>query len=137
MTSWCTPKLEVRKSHIHGLGLFAREPIAAGEVCVHLDGREIDDAALDALVARGRPYSACALGPGRHLLQTDDDLTRFGNHSCEPSLAWDGDRTLHAARPIAAGEEATVDYAPMSRTGWTMECACGAPTCRGTVVGRR
>ena len=135
MASWCTPKLEVRKSHIHGLGLFAREAIEAGEVCVRVDGREIDDAALDALAARGKPYSACALGPGRHLLQTDDDLTRFGNHSCDPSLEWDGDRTLRAARAIAAGEEATVDYAPMSRSGWAMPCTCGAPQCRGTVEG--
>jgi SET domain-containing protein len=135
MVSWITGKLEVRKSPIHGLGLFAREAIAAGEVCARLDGREIDDTELDALVAGGKPFSAFALGGGRHILQSGDDLTRFGNHSCDPSLEWDGSRTLHARRAIAPGEEATVDYAPMSREGWSMPCNCGAKSCRGAVHG--
>jgi SET domain-containing protein len=135
VVSWITGKLEVRKSPIHGLGLFAREAITASELCARLDGREIDDAELDALMASGKPYSAFALGGGRHILQSGDDLTRFGNHSCDPSLEWDGRRTLRARRAIAPGEEATVDYAAMSREGWSMPCNCGAKTCRRTVRG--
>ena len=137
MPSWLSPKLEIRKSHIHGLGLFARARIEVGEVCARIEGRVVDDADLDEIVRRGRPYSGFALGGGRHVVQDDDDLTRFGNHSCEPTLAFADARALVAVETIEAGAEATVDYAPISRRSWTMQCRCGAPSCRGTITGTR
>jgi SET domain-containing protein len=132
--SWLHPAVEVRASPIHGNGLFAREPIAEGEVVVRIGGRAIDDAQLRAL---HEPYSACALGRGRHLLQDDDDPVRYGNHSCDPNLTARDGTTLAAARAIAPGEEITSDYAPMSTILWSMKCNCGTATCRGTVQGQR
>ena len=32
MSSWFNPKTEKRTSQLHGRGLFAREPISAGEI---------------------------------------------------------------------------------------------------------
>lgn len=63
-------------------------------------------------------------------------VARFINHSCEPNAEaqrWlAADRSVHiiivALRPIAIGEEVTIDY------GWNNEesaCHCGAARCRG------
>ncbi|MEN3342311.1 MAG: hypothetical protein V7644_1715, partial [Actinomycetota bacterium] len=32
-------------------------------------------------------------------------------------------------------DEITVDYALISRSGWSMRCDCGSPNCRGIVHG--
>ena len=61
---------------------------------------------------------------------------RFINHSCDPNAAAErwlaADHTLHivivAQRPIAIGEELTIDY------GWRnkdIACHCGTAKCRG------
>jgi uncharacterized protein len=131
--SWVHPAIEVRASPIHGNGLVTREPIAEGEVVVRIGGREIDDAQLRNLQ---EPYSVCALGHGRHLLQAEDDPVRYGNHSCDPNLTPIDAKTLAAARDIAADEEITTDYAPISVATWSMQCNCGAENCRRTVQGQ-
>jgi SET domain-containing protein len=57
------------------------------------------------------------------------------NHSCAPNLKT---RILrrhilyYSVRPIAPGEELTVDYRYDHDTD-RMPCSCGAPTCRGTM----
>ncbi len=45
-------------------------------------------------------------------------------------------RGLAALAPISAGEELTTDYALFDDHDGTMECRCGAPSCRATVSGR-
>ena len=43
--------------------------------------------------------------------------------------------TLVARRPIAAGEEVTVDYATHTADlPWSMTCSCGSPHCRRVVT---
>jgi hypothetical protein len=40
-----------------------------------------------------------------------------------------------ALRPIARGEEILYDYSTtMSEQRWTMQCQCGAPSCRGIIA---
>lgn len=130
---WLRPRVEVRRSAIEGLGLFAREPLGEGEVVERLGGRLIDDAALSALTP---PYSSLTVDDGRHLLIDPASPVRYGNHSCDPNL-WHADATTVVARSaIAADEELTIDYA--THTGveaWEMVCRCGAPGCRGMVTG--
>lgn len=130
---WLRPRVEVRRSTIEGLGLFAQEPLGEGEVVERLGGRLIDDAALSALTP---PYSSLTVDDGRHLLIDPASPVRYGNHSCDPNL-WHADATtVVARRAIAADEELTIDYA--THTGveaWEMVCRCGAPGCRGLVTG--
>ncbi len=45
-TSWLDPRIEVRSSRIEGRGLFAREPIHAGEVVAVMGGIPITTAQL-------------------------------------------------------------------------------------------
>src|ERR1700760_951579 len=115
---WLTPSAEVRASPIEGLGLSAPRPIAAGEAVIRLGGEVIDDAALAALTP---PYSSVTLGENAHLLIDPAHPGRYGNHGCAPNLWMEGALTIVARRPIAAGEELTIDYATHTGTeAWRM-----------------
>ncbi|MEX2182529.1 MAG: SET domain-containing protein-lysine N-methyltransferase [Gemmatimonadaceae bacterium] len=57
------------------------------------------------------------------------------NHSCNPNTVFDG-LDVVALRPIAIGEELTLDYAGfLDTTHEPFQCRCGAPNCRGQVMG--
>ena len=57
------------------------------------------------------------------------------NHSCDPN-AWLDGLDVVARRPIAAGEEITLDYATFYGEAMPdFACTCGAAACRGTVRG--
>jgi hypothetical protein len=155
---WLHPGLDVHASAIEGRGLFARVPIPAGTVVSRLGGRLVSPAELDRLIAdpalgyidtimvsetehlvlprrRGCAVSGAWSFGGRGEPAPLRD-TGYGNHSCDPNLWWVGPYELAARRDIAAGDEVTNDYA--TSTGdprFTMECACGADLCRGTVTG--
>ena len=138
-SSWFNPKTEKRASGIQGRGLFARQPISAGEV-VAVKGGAIMDARAFALIRD-------QVSPAE--IQIEDDLyiaPRSAaeveanilclNHSCQPNVGVRGQITFVAMRDIAAGTELTIDYAmidgdPAER----MACACGAPECRRVVTG--
>ena len=100
---------------------------------IRLGGKLIDDAALAALTP---PYSSVVVDEGAHLLIDPAHPVRYGNHGCDPNL-WHQDAfTVVARRPIAAGEELTLDYATHTGVeGWRMACRCGAAGCRGEVTG--
>jgi SET domain-containing protein len=49
MICWRSPKTERRTSRIQGRGLFAREPITAGEIVTVKGGAIVDRAGLAAL----------------------------------------------------------------------------------------
>jgi D-alanine-D-alanine ligase len=57
------------------------------------------------------------------------------NHACDPS-AWVAGLDVAARRPLAAGDEITVDYATIYNERMpAFECACGAADCRSVVRG--
>ena len=130
---WLSPKVAVRPSPIEGLGHFAGQPIAEGEAVARLGGEVINDVQLAALTP---PYSSVCVDADVHLLIDPGHPVRYGNHSCDPNLWHQDSVTIIARRPIAVGEELTLDYATHTMTeAWTMPCHCGAPTCRGAVTG--
>jgi hypothetical protein len=130
---WLSPSVEVRPSPIEGLGLFARRPIAEGEVVSRIGGRVIDDAAMAALTP---PYSSVCVDLGVHLLIDPAHPIRYGNHACDPNLWHVGSVTVVARRAISVGEELTLDYATHTLTEtWSMPCRCGAANCRAAVTG--
>ena len=137
--SFRSPKTVVRESAIHGRGLFAAEPILKDEVVAVKGGRIISRATLLEL----QPL----LGPAE--IQIADDLficptaeeeregsMIFSNHSCEPNIGVNGQIVFVAMRDIAAGEELTHDWAMTDNDDSSTRCACGAPSCRGTITGR-
>jgi len=137
--SYLSPKTRIRKSPIHGRGLFARRPIRRGEIVAIKGGHILDRRAL----ARVRRRIAAAY------IQIDDgfyigargraEVARnkiFINHSCEPNLGIRGQITYVALRAIEPGEELTYDWAMEENAPAVTRCACGARRCRGTLTGQ-
>ncbi|PSK92797.1 hypothetical protein CLV63_1172 [Murinocardiopsis flavida] len=131
--SWLSGSAAPRTSPIEGTGLFAVVPIKAGATVMVLGGTTIGDRELAALTP---PYSSLTVAEGRHLHIDPGHPVCFGNHSCDPTL-WHADATtVVARRDVGAGGELTVDYATHTGVeGWSMDCRCGSPLCRGVVRG--
>ncbi len=67
----------------------------------------------------------------------DSDPTKWApqNHSCDPNTAYNGLNVV-TTRPIAKGEELTLDYATfLDKNMQPFHCLCGASNCRGLIMG--
>jgi hypothetical protein len=133
--SWLDPRVEVRPSPIHGLGMFAQEPIREGEVVIRWGGTVMPLAALDELKERDR-YDCAALSESTIIVFALDDPVIYGNHACDGALWLEDELTMTARRDIGVGEEITVDYAILSDDPeWEEACRCGSGLCRGVMRG--
>jgi uncharacterized protein len=134
-----SPNTEVRASPIHGRGLFARNAIAEGEIVAVKGGH----------VLTRRQWKALEPSLGSAEIQIAEDLfiapvsqdERHGsmlyiNHSCDPSVAIQGQIVLVAMRDVRPGEELTIDWATTDDLDEEMPCRCGSPRCRGIVTGK-
>jgi uncharacterized protein len=139
----------VRRSPIHGRGVFALKLISKGTRIVEYKGELISDAEAD------RRYSRKHAGSPHTMLFSVDgglviDATRRGNsarwinHCCQPNceIADQGHRIfIEARRDIRTGEELTYDYNLQIGERHTKAakrehaCYCGARRCRGTMLG--
>lgn len=137
--SYLSPKTVVKKSSIHGRGLFAMADFHKDEIVAVKGGHVIDGG----LLAQLQP----TLGPAE--IQIADDLficplteeerggsMIFSNHSCNPNIGLQGQITFVAMRDIVAGEELTHDWAMTDNDDSSTECRCGAVPCRGTITGK-
>jgi uncharacterized protein len=139
VSSYISPKAaKGQTSAIAGRGLFATAPLAAGEVVAVKGGHIVDTAALNALPARLQ-NSEIQIADGLHLVALTEDeyepVMLFINHSCEPNTGFAGNVVLITMRDVAAGEELTTDYAMFDDYAGTMDCQCGAPSCRRVIHG--
>jgi SET domain-containing protein len=144
------PPTAVRRSAIHGRGVFATRRIRPGARILEYTGERIDD---DELVFRYGEDPEL----GHTMLfgvdgETTIDATRRGgmaryiNHSCAGNCRsiLDGGRVfIEAIRNIQPGAELTYDY-QLQRAGRhtaallaAYACHCGARRCRGTLLYRR
>lgn len=134
---WLDPRIVIAPSSIAGLGLFARAAIEEGAIVVRLGGEVLTDTELQAAIHDRalRQYSSLSIDDNLNLLIAEDSPTNFGNHSCDANLWMVDAVTLSARRPIAAGEEVTVDYATHTADlPWSMPCTCGSPNCRQLIT---
>ena len=134
-----SPRTEVRASPIHGLGLFAREAIAAGEIVAVKGGHVLTAAQWAALTPALGPAEiqiadGLVIAPASADERADSML--YTNHSCEPNLAIQGQIVLVAMRDVAPGEELTIDWATTDDNDDRMQCRCGRPSCRGMITGK-
>lgn len=111
-------KTYLAPSHIHGIGLFAAQPIPKDTLVWRLEPTldlELTEAQIEALAPAARDqirkYTYLDLVRGTYVLCGDD--ARFFNHSeapnCHDFPDADGGTTV-AARDIGEGEELTSDY---------------------------
>lgn len=140
------PKLAqvaVKKSKIHGQGVFARAKIAAGAPVLEYIGERLSPAEA----RRRDPENNYLLNVDARTTidgSSDSNVAKFVNHSCEPNLellVYKKRVFLIALRDIARGEELTYDYnlvlhgsvdVPTALAATV--CSCGAPSCRGTML---
>lgn len=132
---WLSPKCRVAPSASCGLGVFAVEAIARGEIVCAAGGYILttEDEAWFSGGMADKPVEIeddFYIGP-----RTDGDIDLCPhvriNHSCDPNVGIKGQILYVAMRPISQGEEVCIDYAmhlaanPRSDLVFTFECRCG------------
>jgi uncharacterized protein len=147
-SSMSSRRIAVRRSGVHGKGVFAEGPIKAGERLLEYKGERISW--KEAL--RRHPHDPkepnhtfyFALEDGRVIDgKVDGNSARWINHSCAPNCEAeevDGRVYIHALRDIDEDEELFYDYGLVIDARQTKklkreyECRCGARKCRGTML---
>jgi SET domain-containing protein len=142
-------RIQVRRSGIHGKGVFAVAPIAAGETILEYTGKVITWKQAQ----KRHPHNPDE--PNHTFFFHIDDLhvidggtggnaAKWINHACEPNCEADEDDDgrvfIKALRDIAPGEELNYDYGLIVDGRHTAKlkqeyaCRCGARGCRGTML---
>lgn len=140
--------IRVRRSRVHGHGVFARRRIRKGTRIIEYLGDRVSHKEAD------RRYDSKTTDDNHTFLFIVDrgvviDATRSGNaarfinHGCDPnceSVIDDRRVFIEALRTIAPGEELNYDY-QIGRSkddppdvDEVFACRCGAATCRGTML---
>jgi uncharacterized protein len=141
-------RIQVRRSGVHGKGVFALRPIKKNQTVIEYTGEIINW--KEAL--RRHPHDP--KDPNHTFYFHIDDqwvidakqggnAARWINHACEPNCEADEDGGrvfIKALRNIAPGEELFYDYGLVIDMRYTPKlkreyaCRCGAKRCRGTML---
>ncbi len=142
-------RIQVRRSGVHGKGVFAVQPIAKGEVIIEYTGERIDwpEALRRHPHDPDDPHHTFYFSVGEdHVLDAlhGGNASRWINHSCDPNCVADEDENgrvfIKARRKIRPGDELFYDYGLVIDEPYTRklkkqyECRCGAEKCRGTML---
>ena len=142
------PNYEVRKSPVHGNGVFARSAIGAGEKIIEYRGERIEwEVATQRAIDGGGPVGHTfffTLADGRVIDggKRGNDA-RWINHACSPNCEAyedEGRVYIHALHPIEPGQELNYNYALIYDERHTpalkklFACRCGTPGCSGTML---
>jgi alkylated DNA nucleotide flippase Atl1 len=145
-------RLTIRRSPIHGRGVFALVDIEAGERLLQFRGAVIR---WDHVVGGDQSLGAGGRGSTYLLAMANDTVmdcanggnsTRYLNHSCEPNcqaVEIGGGIYLYALTRVRAGAELLIDYAlavddpdhPDTKASYL--CHCSARKCRTTMLAAR
>ena len=141
-------RIVVRKSGIHGRGVYAKGRIRKGARIIEYVGRRLPwkEAEEAPPLDPKRPYHTMlfSLDNGEVIdAAVGGNEARWINHSCDPNCETyeDEDRIfVHALRGLQPGEELFYDYkmVPSERRTKKLEkefgCLCGTAKCRGTML---
>jgi hypothetical protein len=140
--------IEVRRSNVHGLGVFAAKHIPKGTRIIEYVGERVSHDEAD------RRYEEKDANDSHTFLFIVDSKTvidagvdgndaRFFNHSCDPNCESTVEKRrvyIEAIRDIEAGAELTYDYQIQredddpDNIDDVFACRCGFPQCRGTML---
>jgi SET domain-containing protein len=126
--------VEVLPSRIDGLGAFAVEHITPRRKIGEIRGESISVAEARIRATRSERIMIVEVSPRRAIdFSKSADPMRYTNHSCQPNARLcirQGRVEFYALRPIAPGDEITVNYGETHHAG-RLACRCGAPACVG------
>ena len=141
-------RIQVRRSGVHGKGVFALQPLKKGEVVIEYKGEVIDWP--EAL--RRHPHDPSDPNhtfyfhiDEQHVIdaKVGGNAARWINHACDPNCEADevdGRIFIKARRAIKPGEELFYDYGLIIDDKYTPKlkkefaCHCGSKKCRGTML---
>ena len=143
-------RIQVRRSGVHGRGVYAIRPIKKGETIIEYKGEMITWKQAE----RRHPHNP--KDPDHtfffhideeHVIDANvgGNAARWINHACNPNCESDVDEDNHrvfikALRNIKPGEELFYDYGLVLDERYTPKvkkqfaCRCGARDCRGTML---
>jgi SET domain-containing protein len=126
--------VDVAPSRIDGLGAFAAEPIPARLKIGEIRGESISVAEARIRATRHERIMIVEVSTRRAIdFSRSADPMRYTNHSCQPNARLcirQGRVEFYAVKPIARGDEVTVNYGETHHEG-RLACRCGAPGCVG------
>jgi hypothetical protein len=141
-------RIQVRRSGVHGKGVFAAMPLLKGERIIEYKGEVISwKQAL-----RRHPHNPAEPDhtfyfhiDEKHVIDANvgGNAARWINHACDPNCETeevDGRVYIEALRNIEPGEELFYDYGLVIDGRHTpklkkqFECRCGSAKCRGTML---
>jgi uncharacterized protein len=142
-------RIQVRKSGVHGKGVFALQPIKRREQIIEYVGEIISWP--EAL--RRHPHNPEEPNhtfyfhvDDKHVIDANvgGNAARWINHACRPNCKADqqddGRVFIRALKDIKAGDELFYDYGLVIDERYTpklkkeYECRCGSANCRGTML---
>ena len=137
-------RIEVRKSGVHGRGVYATQFISEGTRIIEYAGQRVSwetapDDDNDPHTFNFGLENGEVINP-----EIDGNDARWINHSCDPNceaIEEDNRIFIYAMRDIEPGEELFYDYALEIDEPITEEskkkyaCHCGSSSCRGTLLG--
>lgn len=143
------PFCEIRRSPIHGMGVFSSRKIRKGTRILQYVGELIDKEESNrrglALFEEARKTGGASV----YIFELNDECdldgnkpyndARLINHSCDPNAEMvneDDELWLFALRDILPGEEITFDYGYDIEHFLDHPCRCGSDNCIGYIVSR-
>ena len=141
-------RIQVRRSGVHGRGVFAVASISAGDTLIEYVGERISwDEAMDRHPHDPKQpnhtfYFHIDTGEVIDALHGGNS-SRWINHSCEPNCEADeveGRVFIKALADLSPGEELFYDYGLVIDERYTPKlkkefaCYCGSANCRGTML---
>jgi uncharacterized protein len=141
-------RIQVRRSGVHGKGVFALQDLAEGETLIEYVGEVIS---WDEAQER-HPHDPKDPNHTFYFHVNEDrvidalyggNASRWINHSCNPNCEADEENErifIKALRNIKAGEELSYDYGLIIDEPYTKKlkaeypCWCGHANCRGTLL---
>ncbi|MCB9357616.1 MAG: SET domain-containing protein-lysine N-methyltransferase [Calditrichaeota bacterium] len=140
----------VKRSKLHGRGLFARKDIPKGTKIIEYRGLRIPESELpDVDESKPEAYHTVifSLDDGTMIdASRKGNAAQYANHSCSPNsdtIEEDGRIYIRSLRKIRRGEEILYDYhlylaGPFNRD-WLVDyaCHCGARKCRKIMLDRK
>ena len=141
-------RIQVRRSGVHGKGVFALQDIGEGETLIEYKGEVVSwEEAQDR-----HPHDPSDPNHTFYFHVNEDrvidggvrgNAARWINHSCDGNCEADerdGRIFIVALRNISAGEELSYDYGLIIEERYTPKlkaeypCWCGSKNCRGTLL---
>jgi len=121
----------VKKSKIHGKGVFANRDFKKGEIILKWKPKILKESEIQKLSARERHY-IYKDKKGKYFLMRAPE--KYVNHSCEANTKVKNNCDV-VIKHIRKGEEITSDY-DTEVSFISFICKCGSKRCRGTIKGK-